>query len=294
LNEFTTDTIPTRIEISSDTHSASRLPLHVDQQNHADPQSKMFKKERRFGALRAVLTPQVRIAIVVVIILVILCYALPVNTYLQNLMAWIDSLNIVLGAILFMTFYAFIVVSFLPSMVLSLAAGYLWGFGHALLVVVTGCTIGSALAFLLGKKVFYNSVVKLAEQYPKFKQIDNALGEKAWQLVILLRISPLIPYNVFNYAMALTSVDLWTFTWASAVGMIPQQSLCVYVGSVAKSLSDVFASDGDPTLIYVGIGVTIIIAIVVTLIVNNAVKKALANADTPDTEDLLAVQLEEV
>ena len=98
----------------------------------------MFKKERRFGALRAVLTPQVRIAIVVVIILVILCYALPVNTYLQNLMAWIDSLNIVLGAILFMTFYAFIVVSFLPSMVLSLAAGYLWGFGHALLVVVTG------------------------------------------------------------------------------------------------------------------------------------------------------------
>jgi uncharacterized membrane protein YdjX (TVP38/TMEM64 family) len=225
-------------------------------------------------------TNEVKIALVVLTVILLLCYALPVGDYIRATLHWLEELDPVTSSFLFMALYAVTVVTFLPAMLLSIGAGYVWGFWHALLLVNTGATAGSAMAFVLGKRVFKRTVESLVARYPLFAQVDKAFAQSGWKLIVLLRISPLTPYNVMNYAMAFTAIDVFTYTWASCIGMVPQTALTVYAGTVAKDLMNVSASDGDPTTVYVGVGLTILSAILIGWVVNRELRKVLNAAGT--------------
>jgi uncharacterized membrane protein YdjX (TVP38/TMEM64 family) len=41
---------------------------------------------------------------------------------------------------------------------------------------------------------------------------------EGWKIILLLRLSPIVPWNLLNIAMASTNVPFWQFTIASAVG----------------------------------------------------------------------------
>jgi uncharacterized membrane protein YdjX (TVP38/TMEM64 family) len=224
---------------------------------------------------KRLMTNEVKIALVVLTVILLLCYALPVGDYIRATLQWLESLDPVTSAFLFMTLYAVTVVTFLPAMLLSIGAGYVWGFWHALLLVNTGATAGSAMAFVLGKRVFKRTVESLVARYPLFTQVDKAFAQSGWKLIVLLRISPLTPYNVMNYAMSFTAIDVFTYTWASCIGMVPQTALTVYAGTVAKDLMNVNATDGDPTTVYVGVALTILSSILIGWIVNRELRKVL-------------------
>jgi uncharacterized membrane protein YdjX (TVP38/TMEM64 family) len=235
------------------------------------------------------LTTEVKLALAVVTTLLVLCYALPVSSYVHATLQWLESLNPVASAILFILIYAVMVVTFLPAMVLSIGAGYAWGFWHAQLLVGVGATLGSALAFVLGKRVFKRTVESLVARYPLFSQVDEAFAQSGWKLIVLLRISPLTPYNVMNYAMSLTAIDVFTYTWASAIGMIPQTALTVYAGAVAKDLMHVKSDEGDATSLYAGIAATIVSSILIGWVVNRELKKVLAASKTSNNKKTIDV-----
>lgn len=54
----------------------------------------------------------------------------------------------------------------------------------------------------------------------------------------LLRLSPVLPYNVLNYALAITPVPFWVFTLGSAVAALPWTALYVYLGTASTNLVD--------------------------------------------------------
>ena len=81
--------------------------------------------------------------------------------------------------------------------------------------------------------------------------------------MLLLRLSPVIPFNFLNYGLALTNVLFVHYLWATAVGMIPGTCLYVWIGSLASSLTEVANHRVGPNpkiqiIIYVVSGVTII------------------------------------
>lgn len=41
---------------------------------------------------------------------------------------------------------------------------------------------------------------------------------EGWKIILLLRLSPIVPWNLLNIAMASTNVPFWQFTIASAIG----------------------------------------------------------------------------
>ena len=63
--------------------------------------------------------------------------------------------------------------------------------------------------------------------------VDAAVEEEGWKMVVLLRLSPVIPFALLNYMLSLTAISFFDYTWASAVGIIPGtiqiavQSSCV-------------------------------------------------------------------
>jgi uncharacterized membrane protein YdjX (TVP38/TMEM64 family) len=54
----------------------------------------------------------------------------------------------------------------------------------------------------------------------------------------LLRLSPVLPYNILNYALAITPVSFWVFTIASAVATVPWTALYVYLGTFSNNLME--------------------------------------------------------
>lgn len=69
----------------------------------------------------------------------------------------------------------------------------------------------------------------------KFKQLDRAIGEQGPKLVFLLRLSPLIPFNLSNYFYGLTAVRFWPYVLASWIGMLPGTLLYVCLGAAGKA-----------------------------------------------------------
>ena len=57
--------------------------------------------------------------------------------------------------------------------------------------------------------------------------VDIAVSEEGWQMVLLLRLAPVVPFAALNYAMGATSVGLWPYTWASALGILPGAARCI-------------------------------------------------------------------
>lgn len=55
-------------------------------------------------------------------------------------------------------------------------------------------------------------VAWLAARFPKWPAIDAALSREGWKLVTLLRLSPLVPWNVLNYALSVTGDSLLSVT----------------------------------------------------------------------------------
>lgn len=45
---------------------------------------------------------------------------------------------------------------------------------------------------------------------------------EGWKIILLLRLSPIVPWNLLNIAMASTSIPFWQFSIASAIGARPQ------------------------------------------------------------------------
>ena len=55
-------------------------------------------------------------------------------------------------------------------------------------------------------------------------------------MVLLLRLAPMVPFVALNYAMGATSVGLWPYTWASALGIVPGAARCMPGETACESI----------------------------------------------------------
>jgi uncharacterized membrane protein YdjX (TVP38/TMEM64 family) len=115
----------------------------------------------------------------------------------------------------------------------------------------------------------------------RFDAVDRAIGEQGFKLVLLMRLSPVFPYNVLNYALGLTKITFPRYALGSWLGMIPGTLLYVYFGAGVRSLAEVAAQaegDGETTtaqrvFFWAGLAAAIIVAVLVTRIARNALRK---------------------
>ena len=69
-----------------------------------------------------------------------------------------------------------------------------------------------------------------------------ALQTNGLKIMILLRLSPLIPYNALDYMSGITAIPLWAYSLA-LIGLLPGTiSLCI-IGASASSITDGSASE---------------------------------------------------
>lgn len=145
-----------------------------------------------------------------------------------------------LGVLLFMVIFILAVLLFVPITPFSVTAGMMfgwWGIPVAYLSAVTGSMIAFCIARMLG----HDYVAKLGERRPLVRAIDQVAVKGDFRLILLIRLSGILPLAVQNYAFGSTGVRRTSYLVATLVGLIPGAIVKVWIG---KTGIDVLSSEG--------------------------------------------------
>lgn len=197
------------------------------------------------------------------------------------------------GWVSFLLLFITAVTLFLPGVALILGAGFVFGFWKGLLAVWVGGAIGQGCSFLLARYLVRDWVVTyIARKWSKWELVDDMIEAEGWILVVLLRLSPIVPWNLLNIVMATTRIHFVSFFLASAIGIGFESSVLAYFGSLAQDIHHIVGGDANPhgPIVYVLTGTSLafcaVAAIVATLYTKRALKRAaeqrrLAEEDGP-------------
>jgi uncharacterized membrane protein YdjX (TVP38/TMEM64 family) len=200
------------------------------------------------------------------------------GAYVPQFATWVDELGF-WGPIVFMLGYALATLAFVPGSVLTLAAGAIFGLVDGTLYVFVAATVGATLAFLVARHAARAAIEKRIEGDARFAAIDRAVGNEGRKIVLLLRLSPVFPFNLLNYALGLTRVRLIDY-FVACVGMFPGTLLYVYTGKIIGDVAAVAGGAGPERGLasWALIGVGLVATLVVTIIVTRIARRALAEA----------------
>uniref|UniRef100_A0A8C6N2L4 Transmembrane protein 64 n=1 Tax=Mus spicilegus TaxID=10103 RepID=A0A8C6N2L4_MUSSI len=183
-------------------------------------------------------------SLVLVCVLAALCFAslALVRRYLQHLLLWVESLDSLLGVLLFVV--GFIVVSFPCGwgyIVLNVAAGYLYGFVLGMGLMVVGVLIGTFIAHVVCKRLLTAWVAARIQNSDKLSAVIRVVeGGSGLKVVALARLTP-IPFGLQNAVFSITDLSLPNYLMASSVGLLPTQLLNSYLGTTLRTMEDVIA-----------------------------------------------------
>jgi uncharacterized membrane protein YdjX (TVP38/TMEM64 family) len=140
------------------------------------------------------------------------------------------------GPIAFIAGYAIACIALVPASLLTLAAGAIFGVVWGTLYTLAGAMIGATGAFLIARYAARGVVERRLADNPRFTAIDRAVGAEGLKIVTLLRLSPVVPFSLLNYALGLTHVRLADYLIAM-IGIVPGTLLYVYYGKVGGDLA---------------------------------------------------------
>jgi uncharacterized membrane protein YdjX (TVP38/TMEM64 family) len=150
----------------------------------------------------------------------------------QGLRTWLSGAGW-WAPLAFVALYALATVLFLPGSVLTLAAGALFGVLPGALYSLAGATLGAALAFLVARNLAGDRVAR--KTGGRLKQLIEGVEAEGWRFVAFVRLVPLFPFNVVNYALGLTRVPLVSYTLASAICMLPGALAYAWLGQAGRA-----------------------------------------------------------
>jgi uncharacterized membrane protein YdjX (TVP38/TMEM64 family) len=169
------------------------------------------------------------------------------------------------GPVAFALIYIVATVLMLPASVLTLLGAAVFGFWTGYIAVTVGSVVGAACSFLIARYAARSKVEQIANEYPKFGAIDDAISEGGWKIVALLRLSPAVPFNLQNYLYGLTKIRFWPYVLTSWLSMIPGTLMYVYLGHAAgQAAGERERTLGEWGLLAVGLLATIVVSVYVT------------------------------
>lgn len=117
-----------------------------------------------------------------------------------------------------------------PAEFLALAAGMtlgpLWGF----VTIWVGAMLGAYLGFLLAR-AFGQPVLRLLVKPSRLERSQRWLQRIDIPILLAVRLLPVLSFNLINFALGLTTISWWRFSWTTAVGIIPATVLMVTFGA---------------------------------------------------------------
>lgn len=208
--------------------------------------------------------------------LIVVAYLM--RDYARQLLFWVETQNpwVVFG--IFMCL--FVLVSFpviVGYFVLMISSGYLFGFAKGLLIVILGANVGVAVAHL--------TIRSLRHHLPVHKLIKNETGRailrvisgpRAFRVVLFTRLTP-IPFGLQNAIFGISKVKSRIYHTATLLGLLPAQTINVYLGSTLRSMHEVLTNHGTAVTGYISFAVEVVVGVGLMIWVVQKARKELAS-----------------
>ena len=149
----------------------------------------------------------------------------------NTLQSWLDDAG-VFAPLLFILIYAIVTVLFLPGSIITLAGGALFGPVWGTIYNLTGATLGAALAFIIARYLASDWVA--AKTGGRVRQLVDGVEQEGWRFVAFVRLVPLFPFNLLNYALGLTRIPFIHYLWATYVFMLPGAIAYTWLGYAGR------------------------------------------------------------
>lgn len=171
----------------------------------------------------------------------------------------------------------------LPTNVLSLLCGWAFGFPAGLAVALSAATLGSPLGYLIGQRLAGPAVMRVVEQNPKGAAVCEAIARasrfRAFVLVGLLRLSPVVPYGSTNVLAAVFRVPMLPFVIGTLLGLAPRAAAMVLIGAGLEQLDS--EASVSPWVWAVGIAATLLALIVMSWVAKRALSRIAMDSSIP-------------
>lgn len=163
--------------------------------------------------------------------------------------AWLESWLSGFGALAplgYLGAYVIGTVAFLPGTLFALAGGALFGPLWGALLNLTGATLGAGLAFLIARYLAGEWVARRTGG--RLTRLVEGVEVEGWRFVAFVRLVPLFPFNLTNYALGLTRIGLVPYVATSFVTMAPGAVAYTWIGYAGRE-----ALAGDASAIRYGV-----------------------------------------
>ena len=186
------------------------------------------------------------------------------------------------GIVLFVAAYVGAAVTLAPAFLLTFAAGAIFGLWRGTLIVYFAALLGSVAVYGLAAPLAHGRIMRRLDRDARVAAIRRAVVGDALRVMFLLRLSPLVPYNLLNYALALSGVRFKDFVLAS-VGMLPAIVMYAYYGKVVGDVAKIAAGIAPPrgpeyyALLIVGLIATFVATMAITRAARRAIEQTPVN-----------------
>ena len=157
----------------------------------------------------------------------------PILRWIGHAQRWVQSLGPA-SVLAYPLLYALCNVFLLPAGVLVVGAGFCFGLWTGILVVLIGNLLGAALAFAISRTVARRWVERKMLANPRWRAMDEVIGEKGGRIVFLSQLHPLFPTSLLNYFYGITRLPFWSCMGWIALGQLPGVFLYVYLGTIGQ------------------------------------------------------------
>jgi uncharacterized membrane protein YdjX (TVP38/TMEM64 family) len=212
--------------------------------------------------------------LVVAIIAVTLWYAPATRHAIGSVLRSLRGLGD-LGPIVFGVLYAIGVVTLIPAAPMTIIGGIAFG-PWAFPLVMMSAMVGAMFAFVLSRYVLRDRLKRYLQRGTKLGEVDKAITAEGWKVVALLRLSPLVPFNLQNYLLGATQIKLWPYVVSTFLGIIPGTAVFVYLGAAfgKAALSAKHTGPLQWTLFGVGFVATVAVTYLITKRANERLSRA--------------------
>jgi uncharacterized membrane protein YdjX (TVP38/TMEM64 family) len=130
-------------------------------------------------------------------------------------------------------------VIFYPAEIVDAAAGLVYGFFPALVLMMAGWLLSGLVCFAIGRSV----ARPLLDRWlggERFERTEARIERGGAKVLIAARLIPILPFSLVSYAAGAAHVPTWRFVWTTAIGYLPITAISVYFGTQLDLLSGLF------------------------------------------------------
>lgn len=140
-----------------------------------------------------------------------------------------------------------------PGTPIALATAFLFGFGPALAALIPMANAGGLLPFLLGRSLFAGWVEGWVARHRRLRAMRAALALRPVAMVILLRLSPVVPFSFVNYVASISPIRLRDYALGTFLGTLPVLVLNAWIGASLSTLGQALAGETEESPVHLAL-----------------------------------------